>query len=251
MRTKTLLLTSALTALSSAALMAQTNVYSLNAVGYINVTCVPGFNMIACQLITTNNTVNGLMPDTLNAAQTAGYIDNVTIYKYTGSGFSIASANSVTAAGYPTNNWASGGNLTLNPGEAVWLKNPFTTNLVFTFVGTVPQGLLTNQITGPSSFTMLSSQVPQSGDLATNLGMTNFQNGDQIFVFNPTTQQYATYNVSFTTGNSGYQIGGFGVFTGNTGDPQLNVGQGFWYHTGSTAGGSGATTWIRNFSVNP
>jgi hypothetical protein len=247
MRTKTLLLTAGLTALSSAALMAQTNVYSVNAVGYINVTCLPGFNMIADQLIgATNNQIGTIMPDTLNPTTQVGYIDKVEVFKYTGSGFVTDTANSATATNL-VNNWVNGGFITLNPGEAAWLKNPFTTNLTFTFVGTVPQGTLTNQITGGGAFTMLSSVVPQGGDLATNLGLTNFNDKDQIFVFNPTNQTYQTYNVSFETGNSGYQIGGFGVFTSGTGDPQLQVGQGFWYHTATTAP---AITWTRTFSVN-
>jgi len=243
MRTKTLLLTAALTAVSSAALMAQTNVYSLNAVGYINVTVLPGFNMIANQLISTNNTLGSLIPDTLNAAG-VGYIDGVQVYKYTGTGFATDIAASATSSF--ANNWKAGGVITLNPGEAAWFKNPFPTNLTFTFVGTVPQGTLTTSIAGPSSFSMVSSQVPQAGDLVSNLGLTNINNGDQIFVFNPTNQAYQTYNVNFNTGNSGYNQD----FTGNTGDPMINVGQGFWYHTGTTASGSGPITWTRTFSVN-
>ena len=49
MRTKTMLLSALLGTLGSVSLMAQsTNVYSLNAVGYINVTVQPGFNIVSC-----------------------------------------------------------------------------------------------------------------------------------------------------------------------------------------------------------
>jgi hypothetical protein len=234
MRTKTLLLASALTALSSAALMAQTNVYSLNAVGYINVTVLPGFNMIACQLQTTNNTLGSLISDA------AANLDGSQAYKWNGSGFTSDTANSITSSF--ANNWTSGGVMTMNPGEAIWFKNPFKTNLTFTFVGTVPQGTLTTPIAGPNSFSMVSSQVPQAGDLATNLGYTNFNNGDQIYVFNPTNQTYSTFTVNTITGNTGYNQDFL-----NTGDPQLNVGQGFWYHTSAT---SAANSWTRAFNVN-
>jgi len=234
MRTKTLLLTSALTALSSAALMAQTNVYSLNAVGYINVTVLPGFNMIACQLQTTNNTLGSLISDA------SGYIDKCVAYKFNGSSYTVDTANSATSSF--ANNWGAGGVMTMNPGEAIWFKNIFSTNLTFTFVGTVPQGTLSTTVAGPNTFNMVSSQVPQGGDVVTNLGLTNFNNLDTFYVFNPTNQAYTTYSVNFATGQSGYNQD----FVGTVGDPIVNVGQGFWYKTGT----GGAVTWSRTFSVN-
>jgi hypothetical protein len=236
MRTKTLLLTAALTALSSAALMAQTNVYSLNAVGYINVTCSPGFNMIADQLISTNNSIGSLLNDA------SGAYDGVIVYSWNGTGFTHDAGDSQlsgTATG-----WDNNGVITMNPGQAVWFKNPNKTNMVLTFVGTVPQGTLTTTLAGSGAFTMASSQVPQGGDLVTNLGLTNFNNGDHVFVFNNTngTGGYITY----TADNLGGE--GTGGLWDAPGDPQVAVGQGFWYQTFKT----GATvTWTRTFSVSP
>jgi len=219
--------------------MAQTNVYSLNAVGYINVTVLPGFNMIACQLQTGTNTLGNLIPDSTNASG-IGYIDKCIAYKFNGSSYTVDTANSATSAF--ANNWGAGGVMTMNPGEAIWFKNIFSTNLTFTFVGTVPQGTLTVTAAGPSTFNMISSQVPQAGDLCSNLGLTNFNSLDSFYVFNPSNQTYQVFNANFNTGNSGYN----GDFTGNTGDPMVNVGQGFWYKTGT----GGAVTWSRTFSVN-
>jgi len=229
MRIKTLLLTAALTAIGSAAVMAQTNVYSLNAVGYVNVSLVKGFNMIADQLQSTNNTISNLLNDA------AGTYDGLTVYKWTGSGFQTDTANSAI---YP-NNWQNSGVITLNPGEAAWIKTPAA--MTITFVGTVPTGNLTVNLAGAGAFSMVSSMVPQAGDLATNLGYTNFNDGDKIFVFNPATQAYQTFNVSFAAGNTGYNQD----FV-NTGDPVLAVGQGFWYQTAKTAP---ATVWTRSFSI--
>ena len=48
-----MILSGVIAALSGASLMAQ--VYSLNAVGYINVTCAPGFSIIADQLYASNS----------------------------------------------------------------------------------------------------------------------------------------------------------------------------------------------------
>jgi len=72
--------------------------------------------------------------------------------------------------------------------------------------------------------------------------LTNFNNLDTFYVFNPTNQTYTTYSVNFATGQSGYNQD----FVGTVGDPMVNVGQGFWYKTGT----GGAVTWSRTFSVN-
>jgi len=239
-----MLLTAVLGALSGASLMAQTNVYSLNVVGYINVTCYPGFNMIADQLQATNNTLAGLIVDS------SGYLDGVTIYKWNGSSYALDFADS----GAPPSYWDNGGTITLNPGEAAWLKNPFHTNITLTFVGTVPQGTLTTPILGPGKFTMVSSQVPEAGDLVTGLGFTNSSgaglnnNGDKVYVWNvnPTTGAgaYTVYTSDFG-GGSGYQQN-----WDPPGDPQVAVGQGFWYQTSTAALGGAAISWVRTFSVN-
>jgi len=90
---------------------------------------------------------------------------------------------------------------------------------------------------------MLSSVVPQGGDLVTNLGLNNFNNGDSVYVFNNTSgggtyQKYVADNL----GGSGT-----GGLWDPPGDPQVNVGQGFWYQTFAT----GATiSWVRTFTVN-
>jgi hypothetical protein len=236
MRTKTAILAAALTALGSAAVMAQTNVYSLNAVGYVNVTLFPGFNMIADQLQSGTNTIGNLINDA------SGYYDHMVVYKWTGTGFQSDTANSAVSSF--ADNWIANGVITLNPGEAAWLKNPNSTNVTITFVGTVPQGTLNTTIAGPNAFSMISSQVPQGGDLATDLGFTNFNQGDTMYVFNPTNQAYKVYNYNTNTGNSGFGSN----FTGGTGDPILAVGQGFWYKTGASA--PATTTWSRTFSVN-
>jgi len=224
MRTKAMYLAAALTALGSAAVMAQTNVYSLNAVGYINVTLYPGFTMIADQLESGTNTINNLFPNT------GGAFDHFQVYKWTGSGFQTDTGSHLLGG------WQNGGVITFNPGEAAWIKNPTVNPVTNTFVGTVPQGTLTVNIAGAGAFSMISSVVPQGGDLVTNLGFTNFNNKDQIYVYNSSTSNYSTFNYSTL-------LGGFGA----AGDPQLQVGQGFWYHTAATAP---AIVWSRTFSVN-
>src|SRR2546430_1617669 len=106
MRTKALFCAAAMAAgaLSS---WAQSNVYSLNVVGYYNVTVAGNhYGMLANQLVQTNSTVQALF-----ASAPSGQ----TILKWTGSLFA------------PNNNDTSFGwddpSMTLVPGEGFFLKN--------------------------------------------------------------------------------------------------------------------------------
>jgi hypothetical protein len=62
MRTKTLALSAVLGMLGSASLVAQNNVYSINAVGYINVTMPPGYSIVTCPLIAARLPGRGQQP---------------------------------------------------------------------------------------------------------------------------------------------------------------------------------------------
>src|ERR1700689_2846186 len=106
MRTKTLLLSALLGSLGSVSLMAQsTNVYSLNAVGYINVTIPTGFSIISCPLVAApDNTLNTL----LNPSN--GVFKGVKFYPWNTSAGSYGTSDSATAKA-----WAGGGLETLMP----------------------------------------------------------------------------------------------------------------------------------------
>jgi hypothetical protein len=221
MRTKTLVLT-ALSSLSALGLMAQTstNVYSLNAVGYINVTVPPGFTIVADQLWASGGNV---ISNVLNDA--SGAFDNITYFKWTGTQFNFDTGDSALGG------WTgTGATDTLNPGEAVWIQNPRSTNITITFVGTVPQG--TNNLSIPVGFSMISSIVPQAGLISTTLGFTNGSTGDTVFQWNGS---------SYIDGGDTYDpaLGGW-----SPNEPNLAVGQGVWYQA------TAAVTWSRVFSVN-
>ena len=130
-------------------MMAQsTNVYSLNAVGYINVTCPPGFSIVANQLNTTNNTIFGLLP-----VDPGGADDGTSVYEWNGHGFAVTTMNSSQAGNALWSPPSIATATTMNPGEAVFILNEATeadgvtpTNYVATFVGQVPQGTFTNAL---------------------------------------------------------------------------------------------------------
>jgi hypothetical protein len=217
MRTKSIILTLAVGAASVVSSMAQ--VYSVNAVGYANITCNPGFNMIANQFIPASSTLDALIPNPAPSSQ---------VFKFTGTGFNIATFDEfdlVWTYAAP----ATQANMSFQLGKGVWFYNAGTTPLTITFLGEVPQGTLTTPT--PTGFNMVASQVPQAGPVDT-LGLTAGP-GDQLYKYaNP---------------------GGYSVFTYDEFDlqwtpsvPSLNVGEAVWL---SRQAGS-PTSWTRTFSVN-
>jgi len=238
MRTKTLILSAIVGALSSLSLMAQ--VYSLNAVGYINVTIPPGFSMIANQLNTTNNNLSPL----LDSQFATGNYDGMEFYKFAnGSGFAPTLIVDSYSAVLPYIPWdqAAATNTTLNPGEAVFVYSPYTTNLNITLVGTVLTGSLTNDY--KVGFNMVSSQVPQAGRLDVDLGMPEVD-GDQIYIFNNATTSYEIFTGDqYSTSGQPWDT----VSAGTNLNPTVSVAQGYWYKAQT---GNGPNVWVRNFSVN-
>jgi hypothetical protein len=217
MRTKTLLAAAVLAA-GLATSMAQSNVYSQNVVGYINLNLPTGFTIVANQLdldgTGTNNTVNSVFSTNLPSG--------ASVYAYTGTGYKIA--------GYATKGGWSGDvadvNQALNKGGGVFVK--VTSPATLTMVGNVMQGTLAK--TYSPGFTLIGSQVPQSGTLASTLGFT--PGSDTVTVY------------QFKADQSGYNVSGYATKGGwSPAEPTIGVSEGFWLK--STTGG----TWTRNFSV--
>jgi hypothetical protein len=162
MRTKTLLIAAAALAVGLCSSMAQ--VYSQNVVGYVNIPVAAATKkLIANQLNTTNNTLNGLLPSP---------VPGTTIFKFN---------NGYTPYNFDVDDlvWYPDGNATLNPGEGAFILSPSAATL--TFVGEVRQGSLTNTL--PTGVKVLrSSIVPQGGLISTALGLTPLP-GDTLFQF--------------------------------------------------------------------
>src|SRR6266403_950334 len=121
MRTKALLCAAGLLAAGAFTAMAQSNVYSLNVVGYVNVSLTNGFTLLANQLDLdgnlTNNTVVGIFSTnfpTLTQVIT----------------FNPSSGGYATATFLANGTWSGGGagnaavNVGLRPGAGVWVHIP-------------------------------------------------------------------------------------------------------------------------------
>ena len=243
MRTTKVLVCAAALAAGIVASIAQSNVYSLNVVGYYNVTVGPGQKvMLANQLNTTNNVLTGLIPNGPPDAYAFQW-DNVQ-HK-----FHLLEYDDVD------NVWENGdvSDMAMAPGQGIFYFSPTATTL--TFVGEVLQSpTLTVQLPiGANAKVMVSSIVPQAGTMeALGLGNPLDPNGavgvaepdDQVFLWDPTLN-------SGQGGYAGYTFDDVDYVWENgppaePPNPSLAVGQAFFY---IKAGGSVSSLWVRNFSV--
>jgi hypothetical protein len=210
MRTKLILTTAALGVAGSLGASAQ--VYSVNAVGYINIT-IPAKNYVlaANQLNTGGNKISEVIPTVP---------DGTLVFKYLpGAGFA--------ANGFDFGAWTVPDQV-VAPGEGFFFQNNGTTPLTITLVGEVPQGALSTALV--AGLNLVASKVPQAGKLATDLGYTP-ADGDIVYQWDTAAQTYKQPNAF-----------DFGAWTG--GEPNLAVGEGFFLQRGA------AGTWARTFSVN-
>lgn len=210
MRTKTLAVGAAILAAGLASSMAQT-VYSVNTVGYVNLTIPPNYSIIANPLIGATNTIPALF---------AGVPTGTIIYKFVNQAYQINQLRP-GALGW------SDKTMTLVPGEGVFIFNPTTTNLVNTFVGEVASGNLTNAI--PAGFSIVSSMVPQTGKITTDLGYVTGTGSQSVYLYDSVNG----YTIKSTLPNGNW-IGG---------EPTITVGQGFFISVPT------ARNWTRTFTT--
>lgn len=225
MRTKTLLLTAALTAAGAAASMAQ--VYSVNMVGYINSSIPAGYSIIANHL---NNTPDNLV---VNLFPTPP--DTTTFYKYN------AGTSSYDILQYLDGAYEGITDMTLGPGEATFISSPSA--FAHTFVGEVQ---LSSSKTINSGYQMVSSALPQSLPLdgAPNDGVPAAAVGLGF----PVAAGDTVYR--YDNANNQYLIDQFldGAWEGASGGvaPSPGIGEGFFL---SREAGQPSSNWSRNFVV--
>jgi hypothetical protein len=164
--------------------------------------------MIANQLDSGNNTVGSLLP---------APPEGTTIYK-----FNPVNDQYVINT-FELDEWADAG-MTMNPGEGAFIFNPTTAAFNALFVGEVKQGQLQTPLA--EGFQIVSSQVPQSGALDTDLGFPVAE-GDVVYLFNNATGQYSIF---------AYELGEWIT-------PVPKVGEAFFVNK------SVAATWTRDFTV--
>jgi hypothetical protein len=189
MKTKTLILTAALSVAGLASSQAQ--VFSSNAVGYVNLTMTAGaYNLITNPLDAEDNSVVGLFEALPNGSQ---------VLKWNGAGFS---PNSKGFTGW------SDTEMEILPGEGAFVFPGGAGEVTVTFVGEVMQGALSNALA--AGFNLVGSMVPQSGT-ATELDLADdLSTGAQVLKWN----------------GSGYESFSLGFTGWAPSEPSLEVGEG-------------------------
>ena len=231
------MLTAALSAAGLATSMAQ--VYSVNAVGYVNQT-VPGngWAILAIPLNGTNNSLNTTLPlpDAAEGCNIFRFDTATQAYR--------DAATWIAGLGWLS---ASDPDPTVNPGEGFFFQNVTGGPLTVTFVGEVPSGTLNNPVPGNNRWAILGSIVPKGlplGDTDPTIGSaTTLQfpatEGDNVFIFDSATQQYKD---AYTYING---LGWLSASDPSEDGPVIAPGTGFF----SQKAGPNAV-WTETFSVN-
>jgi len=189
---------------------ASAQVYSVNAVGYVNKSIPKGFSIVANPLNNGGNKV----ADVFGANP-----GSLTVYTFGDAGFSINSYDS------DFEEWENG-DAVVAPGEGFFVLNSGDAAVTITFVGEVPQGDLSNAL--PKGFSIRSSQVPQEGKLDSDLGF-------------PTDEAVTVYQFV----NGAYKISSYDAdFEEWDSVPSVGVAEGFWVLRES------GTNWTRSFSTS-
>jgi hypothetical protein len=220
MRTKVILGMAALAAgaLSS---MAQSNVYSLNVVGYVN-TQFPANQLVlvSSPLDPGTNDLNSLIPTAPLSSAVSTW--NVGLQDYDAT---VPSYNTKKATWVP--------NLLIAPGQGFFVT--MTANFTNTFVGNVRQGALSTPITGSGALDLIGSQVPMGGSLTTNV-LAGYPGtlSDAISTWNVSLQDFDATVASYNTKK--------GIWVPD--DMGIKVADGFFL-----ARQGAAVTYTRNFTV--
>ncbi|HYG21974.1 MAG TPA: hypothetical protein VEH04_04265 [Verrucomicrobiae bacterium] len=177
MRTKNLLLSAAAVVAGAISAQAQSNVYSVNIVGYVNKPIAAGqFTLLANPLNDGTNTIGSLG---------AALPNKTTVQVWNGTGF-VGTSKAGGVWGNP--------NLPIPPGTGFFVQTPAAgATVTNTFVGSVVIGYgQTNSMALPSGFSLVGSPVPIAGTLNSagpntlNLG-NSLPNKSTIQVWNGTT----------------------------------------------------------------
>jgi hypothetical protein len=199
--------------------VAQTPVFSVNAVGYVNVTVPAGaFALLANPLNASSNVLSAVLPDVPN---------NTVVYI-----FDAATSSFIQITKRTATLWAGGqgANQPLAPGQGFFVKAPAGTAVPITFVGEVPQGTNLTVNIPAAGFHLLGSIVPQEGKVQTDLGLPAAIN-DVVYTFDTASQTYVVSTKRTAT-------------LWAPSEPTIPVGRGFFIKAG------GPLTWTRSFSVN-
>jgi hypothetical protein len=217
MRTKTLLAAAAFVAAGIATSMAQSNVYSLNVVGYVNKSFQQfAFAMVSNPLKGTTDNLSTIIPTAPDG--TAVYTWNVALQD-----LNATIPTYVTGTGWTPD-------AAIAPGQGFFVAAG--DNFTNTFVGEVRQGADAISLVGGLAFEAIGSVPAIGGSVSTVLANYPATDGDALFFWNVGTQDIDATIPTFVVGTGWV--------------PYANIpgAEGFFL---SRQGGP--VTWNRNFTV--
>jgi hypothetical protein len=225
MRTK-LVLGAAILAAGLASSMAD-NVYSLNVVGYYNVTAPAGFSIFVNQLNTDTNGINEVLPTNPQ--------DGDQVYTFNNGIFNI----DVTSGGsWVDNNTYDPSTTTLSPGQGFFFWNNGGAAETRTFVGTVPQGLPLPAVHFPVGFGLVGNPIPAAVQLDPTNGCPLMgSDGNQYYVFD-----HGAYDIDVTSGGQWVDNNTYDPVPGGIAPP-VGIGYFIWNNQGA------AMDWVYSFTV--
>ena len=208
MRTKTLVFSAVALAAGIFSAAAQSNVFSVNVVGYYNTVIPNSYVLLANQLDNGTNDLNSLL----------GSLPNKSLVQvWNGSSFTLS-----TKGGTPSV-WSP--DLSVPPGTGFFVKLN-SGSITNTFVGNVvvgPGASVTNNL--PASYVLVGSPIPYADDLnGTNINLSVLPNKSLIQIWNG-----SSYTLSTKGGTPSVWAP----------DATINVGQGFFVQAKS------ATSWVQ------
>ena len=220
MRTKVILGLAALAA-GAFTCVAQTTVYSLNIVGYVNVPVAANkLALIANPLKPSNGNYN--ITNTITLPDAA---DGANIFTWAGTGW-----NSVVPQWYAGGGWFP--DTTIPLGDAFFINSPVAATV--TFVGEVATGDIAYSY--PKGFSVVANKVPVAENFP---GAAHGNDGDNIYTWNGTAYDSTVWQYYAGAGwDNGSQPGN------STNGPLLPVGTGIVYANNGTA----PVTWTRTFN---
>jgi hypothetical protein len=220
MRTKALLCAAAMAA-GAVTSMAQSNVYSLNVVGYVNYS-FSAFNYVLVNnpLDNTNNDLNTIIPVAPNGS-------TIALWSVAAQDFSTVAPQYFTSGG---GHWVP--SATITPGQGFFVIG--NANFTNTFIGNVRQQAISLSSVGNFNYECLGSTIPLGGGISNQLASYPAVNGDTLAIWSVGAQDFSTVAPQFFSSGGGHWTPDY-VFT---------PGEGFFL---IRAGGP--VTWTRTFTV--
>jgi len=223
--------------------MAQNNVYSLNVVGYINLTMPPNaYSLLANQLTGSDKSIPAIFGTNYASGSSIFKWDSVAQqFASSDSFYDVAHTGGAPAGWYDTSLNIS--TTTLSPGEAFFFYNNGNTAASVTLVGQVTQG--TTPVPVVAGYSFISLVPPVVADLSTNGPLAlPIANGNSYFTFDTASGNYSSSVSYFDVAHTGGAPAGWYDTSLNQPGILPAVGQGFVFFNNSTS-----TTWTNTFSV--